>query len=129
MALVQDARYRVAPRRQGGRRGFSFQRQRIALCGRIIAPNTLSDIALASFNEEWSHISAFWFSKNFSSLAPSSDAMLEQVPRSSQPAISAIGSLGFSTTSVRKNAQYSPPAATQPNSKMRPHGTLPDLSA
>src|SRR3982074_2387522 len=32
-------------------------------------------------------------------------------------------------TSVRKSAQYSPPAATQPSSKMRPHGTLPDLSA
>ena len=68
-------------------------------------------------------------SENFSSLVPSIDAMLEQAPRSSQPAISAIGGLGASTTSVRKNAQYSPPAATQPSSKMRPHGTLPDLSA
>jgi hypothetical protein len=40
-----------------------------------------------------------------------------------------IGGLVSSTTSVRKSAQYSPPAATQPSSKMRPHGTLPDLSA
>ena len=49
MALVQDARYRVAPRQQCVRRRFSFQRQRIALCGRIIALHTLSDIALALF--------------------------------------------------------------------------------
>jgi hypothetical protein len=49
MALVQDARCRVASRQQCVHRHFSFQRQRIALCGRIIAPNTLSDIALALF--------------------------------------------------------------------------------
>jgi hypothetical protein len=41
------------------------------------------------------HISAFWFSENFISLLPSSDAMVEQAPNSSQPAISAMG--GFAS--------------------------------
>jgi hypothetical protein len=49
IALVQDARYRLAPCYQRVRRHFPLQRYGISLRGCIIAPHTLSDIVLALF--------------------------------------------------------------------------------